>query len=140
MSRTPKALRALVAADAMGRCGYCQTQEKYIGSELEIDHLRPRSAGGPTERKNLWLACSLCNDTRNKRISGTDPETGDQARLFNPRFDNWHEHFFWTDNGTVVFGITPIGRATVATLKLNDGRRVDTRREWVRVGWHPPKD
>lgn len=31
---------------------------------LEYDHLYPEALGGPTERENLWLACTRCNDWR----------------------------------------------------------------------------
>ena len=42
------------------RCGYCGVHEEEAGSKLEIDHFRPRSAGGGDELDNLvycieWL-------------------------------------------------------------------------------------
>jgi 5-methylcytosine-specific restriction endonuclease McrA len=52
---------------------------------MEIDHLIPEALGGGTEEENLWLACSLCNDSRGCRIAGADPVTGELVPLFNPR-------------------------------------------------------
>ncbi len=37
-------------------------------------------------------------------------------------------------------GITAIGRATVAALKLNLGAHVVARRLWIIAGVHPPLD
>jgi 5-methylcytosine-specific restriction endonuclease McrA len=52
---------------------------------LACDHLYPEALGGPTVGDNLWRACSRCNDFKGDRITGTDPETGDDASLFHPR-------------------------------------------------------
>lgn len=60
-----------------------------------------------------------------------DPNTGDEAPLFNPRTDRWAEHFTWNEDWRIV-GLTPTGRATVAALDLNSPRRVRIREaeEW----------
>ena len=106
---------------------------------MELDHLVPQSRGGRSERQNLWLACSQCNDFKSDRVRARDSETGRIVRLFNPRRDDWTEHFRWVDGGLIVEGLTPIGRATVAALKLNQRVRVIARRVWVAAGWHPPR-
>ncbi|WNZ24154.1 mitochondrial large ribosomal subunit protein uL30m [Leptolyngbya sp. NK1-12] len=31
----------------------------------------------------------------------------------------WSEHFAWSEDTTLIIGLTPIGRATVQTLRLN---------------------
>jgi hypothetical protein len=59
--------------------------------------------------------------------------------LYHPRRQEWFEHFNWSDDGTYIEGLTPCGRATVATLKLNKAFAFAVRRSWVSVGWHPPK-
>lgn len=142
MSRTyiPKALRAVVAAQAKYRCGYCLTQEEVVGTPMEYDHLLPEAIGGLTVEANLWLACSLCNDHKNDRIAAIDSDTGETARLFNPREQVWAEHFAWSAAGDLVIGLTPTGRATVVALQLNRAPLVRSRRLWVRAGWHPPQD
>ncbi|WP_437682171.1 HNH endonuclease [Sorangium sp. So ce131] len=142
MSRTyiPKALRELIAQQARRRCGYCLTQEAVVGLPMEIDHIVPESLGGRTEEENLWLACSLCNSHKSDRLAALDPETGEVTRLFNPRRQTWAEHFAWAAEGERILGLTPAGRATVIALHLNRPSLVLSRRAWVSVGWHPPKE
>jgi HNH endonuclease len=142
MSRTyvPVELRERVRAAARHRCGYCLSAELFSGIPMEIDHLIPESVGGPTEEDNLWLACGLCNEHRGNRTAATDKITGEVVRLFDPRHQTWADHFRWSDTGDVIIGLTPIGRATVEALQLNRAVRVDARRNWVSVGWHPPRD
>lgn len=136
----PIALREKVAEQARHRCGYCLTAEAIVGTPMEIDHIIPQSLGGPTEEGNLWLACSLCNDHKADRIAALDPVRDEIVRLFNPRQQVWQEQFAWTPEGDRIFGLTSIGRATVAALDLNRPSLVKARQAWVSVGWHPPKD
>jgi hypothetical protein len=142
MSETfiPKTMRDRVAAEALYRCGYCLTAQAIVGMPMEMDHLIPESVGGETVVENLWLACPLCNNHKANRIAAADPETGEIARLFDPRRQMWKEHFRWSEAGDHVVGTTVTGRATVAALQLNRAVRVLARRAWVTVGWHPPKD
>ncbi len=55
-----------------------------------------------------------------------------------PRNQSWSEHFAWKDGGVQIQGLTPSGRATVETLRLNNPYIVPARRLWVLAGWHPP--
>ena len=114
-----KALRQIVAQQAWQRCGYCLTQEAIVGTPMEVDHIIPESLGGQTEEANLWLACLLCNDHKNDRIAALDPETGEYVGLFDPRRQQWHEHFMWSVNGEQILGLTATGRATAVALQLN---------------------
>lgn len=136
----PEPLRKRVAAQSRHRCGYCLTSEGIVGTPMEIDHIIPRSLGGPTDEANLWLACSLCNGHKADRVSALDPRTGDVVRLFDPRRQVWHDHFAWTAGGSNMTGITPIGRATVVALNLNRPSLVKARQLWTVAGWHPPKE
>lgn len=142
MSRTyiPKALRARVSEAARYRCGYCLTDERIVGTPMEVDHLVPEVLGGLTEEANLWLACSLCNTHKSDRIAALDPETGEVVRLFHPRQERWADHFAWSEAGDLIVGLTPTGRATVLALHLNRPTLVRARQLWVAVGWHPPTD
>lgn len=135
----PVELRRRVAEQSRHRCGYCLTQEAVIGSPMEFDHLLPRSLGGPTTEDNLWLACSLCNDHKSSRFLIIDPETGLAVRVFNPRRQEWSDHFSWSEGATRIDGTTAVGRATVAALQLNRPSLVLARRLWVAAGWHPPQ-
>lgn len=141
MSRSyiSKEIREQVAEDAHYYCGYCLTQQKVIGSALEIEHLIPESKGGSSERENLWLACRSCNSRKGNQTEAIDPETNTLAPLFNPRTQIWPEHFQWNNDQTEIAGLTPIGRATVEALKLNNEYVIAARHQWVLVGWHPPR-
>ena len=135
-----KDLRERVAAEAQHRCGYCLTAEKIVGARMEIDHIIPRALGGLTEENNLWLACAPCNEYKGVRTVAFDAQTDELVPLFNPRRQNWREHFAWTFEGDRIVGLTPIGRATVVALNLNRPPLVHARQIWVAAGWHPPKD
>ncbi len=140
MTSSRHALRAQVAAQAQYRCGYCLTQEVVSGIPLTLEHLLPRALGGADTEENLWLSCRLCNEAKGVQIAATDPDSGAMVSLFNPRTDQWGEHFGWSEEGTKMFGRTVAGRATIAALSLNSELRVRSRAIWVEVGYHPPKE
>ncbi len=52
---------------------------------------------------------------------------------------DWRQHFAWDETGTLIVGLSAIGRVTIVELKMNDEIIVSSRRRWVSVGWHPPK-
>ncbi|HEY9603121.1 MAG TPA: HNH endonuclease [Allocoleopsis sp.] len=78
------------------------------------------------------------------KVAGVDPETQEIVPIFNPHQQKWEEHFVWVDNGVVIQGMTPTGRATCIRLDLNDTRYPEndsiraTRRFWIQTGLHPP--
>jgi hypothetical protein len=45
--------------------------------------------------------------------------SGEIVPLYHPRRDRWDTHFVWSDDFLLIVGLTPTGRATVATLFLN---------------------
>lgn len=136
----PLEIRQSVAEAAKYRCGYCLTSQEIIGPYLQIDHILPESRGGTADEENLWLACPLCNNAKSDHVEAEDPETDMRVPLFNPRREAWTDHFRWSEDGTEILGRTPVGRATIARLKMNDRVRVAVRAKWVAVGWHPPAD
>ena len=138
MASVPPALRQQVIAEAYQRCEYCQTQQRLIGMPLVIDHIIPRSLGGSQDRANLAASCYRCNEFKGPRMTAVDPLTGEQVALYNPRQQTWTEHFTWIETGTQIAGLTPAGRATVDSLKLNNDYVVASRRLWVAENWHPP--
>jgi hypothetical protein len=76
---------------------------------------------------------------------GIDPETNQEITLFNPRQQQWSDHFIWTMDGIKILGITSIGRATCNRLDINDDFHNDgfiqkSRRLWIQFGLHPPND
>ncbi len=60
------------------RCAYCGSAER-----LTIDHVLPKSRGGPDTWENLVAACTLCNNRKGNR---TPEEAGFtlQTRPFRP--------------------------------------------------------
>ncbi len=104
----------------------------------------PQSLGGSDQPDNLALACHRCNERRYNFTSGIDPQTQAEIPLFNPRQQQWSDHFIWTKDGTIILGKTPTGRATDHRIDLND-KRIDepsiqiARRFWIVAGWHPPQ-
>ena len=115
-----------VTARAAGRCEYCRMHQSLQGATFHIEHVVPQAAGGPDTADNLAVACPSCNLGKSSRVRARDPETGEDAPLFNPRADRWADHFAWGEGRTVV-GLTAAGRATVAALNLNHPRRVRIR-------------
>jgi HNH endonuclease len=135
-----KALRQKVFQRAQNRCEYCQTQATFTAVPMEVDHIIPQSLEGTTDAENLCLACSHCNDAKNDRIKALDPLTEQVVNLYNPRKDNWSEHFVWSEDGQLIIGLTPSGRATVIVLNMNRPEYILARQFWVKAGWHPPED
>lgn len=131
-------LRQQIREDAGEYCGYCRSSEKLTGFPLEIEHILPEAKGGATVRSNLWLACHRCNKFKGDRVEGNDPETEQTASLYNPRTQNWQEHFEWSLDGTRIIGLTATGRVTVEVLQMNNDYVVAARHFWVIAGWHPP--
>lgn len=108
-------------------------------ARLEVEHIIPLSMGGKTEETNLWLACPLCNRYKGSKTAAVDPQTGEEALLFNPRQQVWQQHFQWSEDGLRIIGLTAVGRATVAALHLDDDPdALLVRSFWVLAGWHPP--
>ena len=139
MPSIPADLLVLVVERAHRRCEYCQTQQDIV-VDMTIDHILPRAAGGDNNADNLCLCCAGCNSRKQDHVTGVDPETATEFPLFNPRTQIWYDHFRWSKDGVEVIGLTPVGRSTIARLKLNRPQLLISRRGWVSVGWHPPTD
>jgi hypothetical protein len=141
----PKTVYEIVRQRAKFRCEYCHYPELLSSAPLSIDHIQPQSLGGNDEPDNLGLACRRCNERRYNFTSGVDSVTEQEVALFNPRADQWSEHFAWSTDGLEIIGITPTGRATCNRLDLNDNRRGEqfiqnARRQWSLAGLHPPDE
>ena len=134
-----KALRLKTIAEADYRCEYCQTSSRLTGTPLVMGHILPKSLGGEDKPGNLAASCYRCNEFKGVKTHTRDPETGQLVPLFNPRIQVWSEEFVWGNGGTHIIGQTPIGRATVLALRLNNEQIVEARAIWIEFGWHPPK-
>lgn len=126
---------------AKNRCGYCLSPQRLVLARLEVEHILPLAKGGSDREENLWLACPICNRYKGAKTTGVDPETGEEVPLFNPRTQDWFQHFAWSDDGIRIIGRSAVGRTTVQALRLSDDPDVLTVRSyWVLAGWHPPHE
>ena len=112
-------MRSKVEQRAGGRCEYCQAPQGICAYTFHVDHIVPRSKGGADTLANYALACFPCNNAKCAHTAGIDPETGQEAPLFNPRKEGWDEHFEWAKGFKKVRGKTATGRATVERLQMN---------------------
>jgi hypothetical protein len=129
-------MQRLVVRRADGRCEYCHLSQEGQEAQFHIDHVVPVVRGGQTVEENLALACVSCSLRKAARQRALDPQTGEEAALFNPRIEQWKKHFCW--DGVKVRGLTPTGRATVIALKMNRALILAIRREETIRGRHPP--
>ena len=131
-----KVRRSLVKQRARTRCEYCQLAQEYSVLPYQIDHVRATKHLGPNTMENTCLACAHCNAAKGPNVAGYDPETGVLVPLFNPRVDVWTEHFRW--QGGFLAGQTPVGRATIGVLRVNDPDCVEQPQELIEAGLFPP--
>jgi len=112
----------VLAGDA---CEYCRLPQSASPLRFVLDHVIARQHRGERVLQNLALACGRCNRHKGPNISGIDPDTQVLTRLFHPRQDVWSEHFSWDE--VMLVGLTPIGRATIAVLAINDPSQILVR-------------
>lgn len=125
---------------ALELCEYCHASEKWQYVLFTVDHVIPLSKDGKNTIENLALACFHCNGRKSNNITGIDPDSGNQVELFNPRRSLWNEHFIWSVDGLIIIGLTPIGKATIATLDLNRKRIINIRAADKAINRHPPPE
>ena len=130
-------LRDQVIKRAQGCCEYCRSPGQYSPEVFEIEHSLPLSVGGETTLSNLAFACPACNRYKGSRQSATDPQTGQEVPLFNPRVQLWSDHFRWSDDLYQIIGQTSIGRTTVHALRMNRPAVEHFRAALKALGHHP---
>lgn len=135
----PAKLRNLVAKRANFICEYCRSPEDFSAESFAVEHIFPRTLGGKTVGENLALSCLGCNSHKATKTKAIDSVSEITVALFNPRAQNWSEHFTWDVNFTEIIGLTPTGRATIEALKLNRRGVKNLRWALFAVGKHPPK-
>lgn len=65
------------------KCGYCGRQ--FRTAELNLDHIVPRSKGGPTNWSNIITACIPCNTRKDDKT----PEQAGMRLLVKPSKPEW---------------------------------------------------
>jgi HNH endonuclease len=118
------------------RCEYCGMHQSLQGATFHVEHIIPKSRGGPSDLMNLALACVSCNLHKSDRTEAPDSTSGDVVPLFNPRQDVWSDHFAWHE--FQVEGKSATGRATVDALQLNCERRIFVRQAESTFDLFPP--
>lgn len=126
-----------VADRADHRCEYCGMHDSLQGATFHLEHVLPRSRGGETLEANLAWACPSCNLRKSNRTAVSETPNGPMVPLFNPRTEEWNDHFQWS--GHSVVGRTSTGRATVIALDLNHSRRLRVRQAEELFELFPPR-
>ena len=121
-----KEQRSLVRERARNCCEYCRLSQSERLVRFYVDHIIPIKHGGPDDDDNLCLTCYKCNGYKGSNVAALDPMTGNATKLYNPRRQNWDDHFKINPDAT-LFGLTPEGRTTVFVLRMNDVKRVKQR-------------
>ena len=130
------ALREFVRQRASGRCEYCllpQAAAPFFAFHME--HIRAQQHGGQDVELNLALACPDCNAFKGPNLTSVDSHTDAVVLLFNPRNQDWDDHFVRQE--ALILGVTPTGRATVDLLNFNEVERVEMRVELLANGEWP---
>ncbi len=113
-------------------CEYCLLRENIQSITIHVDHIVPVTHGGDDSSDNLCLACPDCNRAKGPNVAELDPLTEEPTRLYNPREQDWDDHFEMNADMSIA-GLTPERRATIALLRMNMERRVIERFEaWMR--------
>lgn len=125
----------VVSQRAGERCEYCMLSEAVSLHKHEPDHIIPRQHGGESVADNLALACLRCNRHKGPNVGSFDPLTGRLTPFFNPRQQEWAEHFRLEQ--AEIIPLTPEARVTVRIFHLNDADRVAERQALMNVGLYP---
>jgi hypothetical protein len=134
MSRyIPDVLREQVAQRAGFCCEYCRLPADRSFFAFHIDHVVSLKHGGQTTADNLAFACLICNLNKGSDVATFLDDIDQSVRFYNPRRDQWHEHFGAEQTGLLI-GKTDIGRATIKIVNLNHPDSIIERRELIRLG------
>jgi HNH endonuclease len=94
MTTRPTAeLRRQVVERASNCCEYCLLHQDLAASTHQVDHVIAEKHRGQTSLDNLALSCTVCNRRKGSDIGSIDPQTGNLVSLFNPRTQQWVDHF-----------------------------------------------
>ncbi len=104
---------------------------------FSVEYIEPLNLDGPTTPDNLAYSCQGCNNHKYNKTQVPDPVTNLLTPLFNPRLTSWNEHCAWSDDFSMIVGLTPTGRATVEALQLYRDELVNLRKILFVAGEHP---
>ena len=127
-----KSRRQVVRDRAGQRCEYCHLPEHGDVQPFQLDHIRAQKHSGANTLQNSAWSCLACNSYKGPNVAGYDPETDRLCVLFDPRRDEWSEHFEW--DGAILAGLTAVARTTISVLRINLPERVSHRRLLMAAG------
>lgn len=131
----PDLWRKEVAKRADYRCEYCRRPEADSFIKFHIDHIISLKHGGITILDNLAFSCSICNGNKGSNV-GSVLQNGEVfVRLFNPRKDDWFEHFEVSEG--VIYPKSEVAEATIKVLELNHLNRILERLDLIAAGLFP---
>ncbi len=132
----PEKIRQQVIDRARNRCEYCLMPEQFSATFFHIDHVRSLKHSGNSSPDNLAYTCPHCNQHKGSDVGTFIDDTGETLiRFFNPRRDNWTDHFQIIAGE--IMARTAIGNATVTILNMNQPERLILRRELMQIGQYP---
>ena len=120
-----------IALRARHRCEYCHAPEIIFNFPFEIEHIIPISLNGSDIKSNLALSCRSCNLYKSSHVTGIPPKEKNEISLFHPRKNKWKQHFTVNIEDGRIIGLTEIGRATIARLRMNREAQIIARKQWM---------
>lgn len=107
MDATTKNLVRQRAGDCCEYCHLPQDATPFITFHIEhvIAKQHTPDDDNLDDLKRLALACDRCNLFKGPNLSSIDPNSGEIVNLFNPRTDNWNDHFATRDAKIVGLAI-----------------------------------
>jgi HNH endonuclease len=122
--------RKAVAQRANNKCEYCQVNSDDMFLSFELDHIIPLKHGGTDGFENLAYACPHCNQHKGSDFATIlDQEI---VPLFNPRIDNWTDHF--VVKGGEVISKSRIGEASIKIFRFNEPDLIILRQILMKIG------
>jgi glutaredoxin len=128
----PASLRRQVIQRAGGRCEYCHYPQNAALLAFEMEHIVAEKHGGQTSLENLALACPYCNRAKGTDLGSIDPQTNQLTPFFNPRTQEWREHFQLVS--AAIVPLTAEGRVTALILQFNEPQRLQERQRLLAGG------
>lgn len=135
MSSIPSSLKKKVAQRAGFRCEYCLLSESVSFYNFHADHVKSAKHGGLTAFENLAYCCPDCNYFKGSDVATYGENDAYFVRFFNPRKDNWEDHFEL--NQGAITGKTEIGIATEHIFKFNEPDRLIFRQQLFGLSLYP---
>jgi hypothetical protein len=128
------ALRRLVATRADGLCEYCLINEEdtFLAARWITSSVKS-TVDKPT--LTTWLTPVPFAIGPRAVIGSIVQQTGSFVRFFNPRTDQWAEHFVL--DGVAIVARSDIGEVTARILDFNNEERLFERQTLQAIGRYP---